>query len=42
MRPGEPMISFGNNAKARDVLGWQPSNIENALSELITHVRKKT
>jgi len=40
MRPGEPMVSYGDNAKARDVLGWQPSNIENALSALITHVRE--
>jgi len=40
MRPGEPMVSFGSNAKARDVLGWQPRPIEDALKALITHVQQ--
>lgn len=40
MRPGEPMTSYGDNSKAREVLGWQPSDIEIALSELISHVRE--
>lgn len=42
MRPGEPMVQFGDNTKARDVLGWQPSMIEEALRALIDHVREKT
>ena len=40
MRPGEPMVSFGSNAKACDVLGWHPRPIEDALKALITHVRQ--
>lgn len=39
MRPGETMVSYGDNAKARRVLGWTPGPIEDALNALIDHVR---
>lgn len=35
MRPGEPMVSFGSNAKARTLLDWHPRPIEHALKALI-------
>ena len=28
MRIGEPLISFGNNKKAKELLGWNPSSIK--------------
>ena len=40
MRPGEPMVSFGSNAKARAILGWHPRPIDDALKALISHVRE--
>ncbi len=33
MRPGEPTISFGDNAKARRLLDWTPRPLETALNE---------
>lgn len=39
MRAGEAMVSYGDNAKAREILDWQPSPIEKALTALIDHVR---
>ncbi len=33
MRPGEAAISFGNNAKARAILGWSPRPLDQALRE---------
>ena len=35
MRPGETMVSFGDNTKARELIGWQPAPIEDALETLI-------
>ncbi len=35
MRPGEPMVSFGDNAKAKAVLGWQPRPLQSALQVLL-------
>ncbi|MBF0246640.1 MAG: NAD(P)-dependent oxidoreductase [Alphaproteobacteria bacterium] len=39
MRPGETMVSFGDNTKARTVLGWTPRPLEDALKDLVEHVR---
>ena len=33
MRPGEPPVSFGANAKARRMLGWTPRALDRALRE---------
>lgn len=33
MRPGEPPISFGDNTKARRMLGWTPRALDRALRE---------
>jgi nucleoside-diphosphate-sugar epimerase len=35
MRPGEPMISYGDNAKAKDILSWQPQSLDITLRSLI-------
>jgi len=38
MRPGETMVSYGDNAKAHDLLGWSPSPIDVGLRAVIEHV----
>ncbi len=35
MRPGEPLVSFGDNTRAKTVLGWQPRPLQNALQALL-------
>ena len=35
MRPGEPMVSYGSNAKAREILDWHPHPIAETLKTLI-------
>lgn len=35
MRPGEPLVSYGSNAKARNLLDWHPRPIEETLKALI-------
>jgi nucleoside-diphosphate-sugar epimerase len=35
MRPGEPPVSFGENAKAAAMLGWRPLAPETTLAELV-------
>ncbi len=35
MRIGEQMISYGNNDKAREILGWEPKEIQDGISKLI-------
>ena len=35
MRPGEPMISFGDNIKAKNILSWQPQSLDKTLRSLI-------
>ena len=37
MRAGEQMISYGSNDKAREVLGWKPSEVQEGISKLIKH-----
>ena len=37
MREGEQMISYGSNDKAREILGWKPSEIQEGISKLIKH-----
>jgi nucleoside-diphosphate-sugar epimerase len=39
MRAGEAMVSYGDNAKARDLLDWHPAPIEASLKLLIEYVR---
>lgn len=33
MRPGEPLVAYGDNVKARRVLGWSPRPLEQAIRE---------
>lgn len=40
MRPGEPMVSYGSNDKARKILGWKPTSLNSALHDLVNHVRE--
>ncbi len=35
MRLGEPMVSYGDNAKAKSVLGWEPSHLNLVVQELL-------
>jgi len=35
MRPGEPMISYGDNTKAKNILSWQPQSLDKTLRSLI-------
>lgn len=35
MRMGEPMVSYGSNEKACDLLDWQPGDLSDALKDLI-------
>jgi len=37
MRPGEALVSFGSNQKAKNILNWTPKPIEQALRMLIAH-----
>jgi len=39
MRPGEPMVSYGDNNKAKQVLDWEPQPIEKVLKALVTEIR---
>ena len=39
MRPGEAPVSYGDNTKAREILGWAPGNIETALAQLVDQKR---
>lgn len=40
MRPGEPEISFGNNTKAINLLGWQPDHINKKIDLIINEILK--
>lgn len=35
MREGEPMIAFGNNSKAKNILGWKPLSLEEGVSRYL-------
>ncbi|MDV7340822.1 NAD(P)-dependent oxidoreductase [Terasakiella sp. A23] len=35
MRAGEPMISYGDNEKAKSLLNWKPGNLNKVLLELL-------
>lgn len=35
MREGEPMIAFGNNSKAKNILGWKPASLEDGVSRYL-------
>jgi len=35
MREGEQMISYGSNDKAREILGWQPGEVQEGILKLI-------
>ena len=35
MRPGEPMISYGSNEKAKSVLNWTPAPLKKTLLDLL-------
>ena len=37
MREGEQMISYGNNDKAREILGWKPGEVREGISKLINY-----
>lgn len=39
MREGEQMISFGNNAKAREILRWNPGNLKEGIKCMINHLK---
>lgn len=39
LRPGEAMVSYGDNTKARKTLNWQPQPLVATLKNLIDHVR---
>jgi len=39
MRPGEAMVSSGDNIKAQTILGWHPRPLTDTLQSLIDHVR---
>ncbi len=38
MRSGEPMISYGNNQKAIDLLGWNPPSIKNKINNILNEI----
>jgi len=38
MRSGEPFISYGNNHKARDILGWNANNILTNLDTVVNEI----
>ena len=35
MRAGETLVSYGNNKKAIDILGWKPGDLYNGISEYL-------
>ena len=37
MREGEQMISYGSNRKAREILRWQPGEVQEGILKLIDH-----
>ena len=37
MREGEQMISYGSNDKAREILRWEPGEVQDGISKLINH-----
>ena len=39
MRPGEQMVSYGDNAKAKALLNWHPRPITRPLKDLVAHMR---
>jgi nucleoside-diphosphate-sugar epimerase len=38
MRPGEALISYGSNKKAKDILGWEPEPLNNGINKLLKSV----
>ena len=38
MRIGEPLISFGNNKKAKELLGWNPSSIKDKVNIFVDEI----
>lgn len=38
MRPGEPLIAYGNNQKAIDVLGWKASSIKDQIDVITKEI----
>ena len=41
MREGEQMISFGSNAKAREILQWEPGDIKEGITCMINQLKEK-
>jgi len=37
MREGEQMTSYGSNDKAREILGWQPGEVQVGIFKLVDH-----
>ena len=38
MRAGEPMISYGNNQKAIDILSWKPPSIKDKINNILNEI----
>ncbi len=42
MRPGEPLINYGNNQKANKILGWYPTSIKNKIENITSEMLEKS